>query len=148
MSAGEMMNSKLAPLLAVARVLMAYIFIRGGINKLGAIAATAAQMGNHGIPFPELLVWGAIAMELGGGLLLATGLYARWAALALFFYTFTLALLFHHYWADPDAAAARTDAAFFYGHLSMMGGMLYVVVFGAGSCSLDRMMGRWNPTSN
>ena len=104
------MNSKLAPLLAVARVLMAYIFMRGGINKLGAIAATAVQMGNHGIPFPELLVWGAIAMELGGGLLLATGLYARWAALALFFYTFTLALLFHHYWADPDAATARTDA--------------------------------------
>lgn len=142
------MNSKLSPLLAVARVLIAYIFIRGGINKLGAIAATAAQMGNHGIPFPDILVWGAVAMELGVGLMLATGLYARWAALALFFYTFTLALLFHHYWADADAATARTDAAFFYGHLSMMGGLLYVVVFGAGSCSLDGMMGRRSATGS
>jgi uncharacterized membrane protein YphA (DoxX/SURF4 family) len=40
-------------------------------------------------------------------------------------------------------AAARTDAAFFFGHLSMMGGMLYVVAFGAGPYSIDALVGRW-----
>ncbi len=63
-------------------------------------------------------------------------------ALALFFYTLTLALIFHAYWAAP-AAMARTDASFFFGHLSMMGGMLYVVAFGAGPYSADALMGRW-----
>ena len=71
-------------------------------------------------------------MELGVGLLLMVGLFARCAALALFFYTLALALIFHAYWAAP-AAQARMQASFFFGHLSMMGGMLMVVAFGAGA---------------
>jgi len=85
------------------------------------------------------LVFGAILMELGGGLLLMVGLFARCAALALFFYTLTLALIFHAYWAVPDAQA-RLQASFFFGHLSMMGGMLVVVAFGAGAYSLDALV--------
>jgi len=121
---------------------MALIFVRAGISKLGAIAATSATMGSHGIPYPDILVWGAVVLELGGGLMLMAGFYARWVALALFFYTLSLALIFHAYWAAPEAAA-RTDASFFFGHLSMMGGMLYVVAFGAGPYSIDALVGRW-----
>jgi uncharacterized membrane protein YphA (DoxX/SURF4 family) len=65
-------------------------------------------MRNHGIPYPDILIWGAIALELGGGLMLVAGLYARWVALALFFYTLSLALIFHPYWTASDPAAART----------------------------------------
>ena len=71
-------------------------------------------------------------MELGVGLLLMAGLFARCAALALFFYTLVLALIFHAYWAAP-VAQARLQASIFFEHLSMMGGMLMVVVFGAGA---------------
>ena len=99
-------------------------------------------MKSHGIPYPDILVRGAVLVELGGGLILMAGFYARWAALALFFYTLALALIFHAYWAAPEATA-RTEAAFFFGHLSMMGGMLYVVAFGAGPYSIDALMGRW-----
>jgi putative oxidoreductase len=88
------------------------------------------------------LVWGAIALELGGGLMLVAGLYARWVALALFFYTFSLAMIFHAYWTVSDPAAARTDASSFFGHLSMMGGMLIVVAFGPGAYSVDALMAR------
>ena len=93
-------------------------------------------------PLFRYLVWGAIALELGGGLMLVAGLYARWVALALFFYTFSLALIFHHYWTISDPAVARTDASSFFGHLSMMGGMLFVVAFGAGAYSVDALMAR------
>jgi putative oxidoreductase len=72
--------------------------------------------------------------------MLVAGLYARWAALALFFYTFSLALIFHAYWTVSDPAAARMDASSFFGHLSMMGGMLFVVAFGAGAFSVDALM--------
>ena len=98
-------------------------------------------MAKAGIPLSNLLVYGAILMELGVGLLLMVGLFARCAALALFFYTLTLALIFHAYWAAP-AAQARMQASFFFGHLSMMGGMLMVVAFGAGALSLDAVMRR------
>jgi putative oxidoreductase len=123
----------------VGRILIALIFVRAGINKIGSIDATAAQMAKSGIPLSNILVFGAIMMELGGGLLLMVGLFARWAALALFFYTLTLALIFHAYWAVPDAQA-RMQASFFFGHLSMMGGMLVVVAFGAGAYSLDALV--------
>ena len=136
------MDAAVAPVSAAARLLIALIFVRAGINKLGAIAGTSAAMKSHGIPYPDVLVWGSVLLELGG-LMLMAGLYARWVALALFFYTLTLALVFHAYWTAPEATA-RTEAAFFFGHLSMMGGMLYVVAFGAGPYSIDALMGRWS----
>jgi putative oxidoreductase len=123
----------------IGRILIALIFVRAGINKIGSIDATAAEMAKSGIPLSNILVFGAIMMELGGGLLLMVGLFARWAALALFFYTLTLALIFHAYWAVPDAQA-RLQASVFFGHLSMMGGMLVVVAFGAGAYSLDALV--------
>jgi len=86
----------------------------------------------------------AMALELGGGLMLVAGLYARSVALALFFYTLSLALIFHAYWTVSDPAAARIDASSFFGHLSMMGGMLFVVAFGAGAYSVDALMNQWS----
>ncbi len=134
-------NSLMNLVAVVGRILIALIFVRAGINKIGSIDATAAEMAKSGIPLSNILVFGAIMMELGGGLLLMVGLLARWAALALFFYTLTLALIFHAYWAVPDAQA-RLQASFFFGHLSMMGGMLVVVAFGAGAYSLDALVRR------
>jgi putative oxidoreductase len=97
------MDAAVAPVSAVGRILIALIFVRAGVNKLGGIAATSAAMKSHGIPYPDILVWGAVLVELGGGLMLMVGFYARWSALALFFYTLALALIFHAYWA------ARSD---------------------------------------
>jgi putative oxidoreductase len=125
----------------VGRILLAFIFVQSGIGKLGAIDATVANMTSHGIPLPNVLVWGAVALEIGGGLLLMTGLFARCAALALAIYTLVLAVLFHAYWLAP-AAEARMQHASFFGHISMIGGMLYVVAFGAGGYSLDALRGR------
>jgi putative oxidoreductase len=136
------MNPGTSAVAALGRCLLALIFVRAGINKLGAVAATVANMGNHGIPLPDLLVYGAIALELGGGLMMMAGLFTRWVATALFLYTLTLALLFHGYWNLTDTAAARTDASFFFGHLSMMGGMLAYAAFGGGAFSLDALLGR------
>jgi putative oxidoreductase len=125
----------------LGRILIALIFVRAGISKLGSIDPTAAEMAKAGIPLSNLLVYGAILMELGGGLMLMVGLFARRVALALFFYTMTLALIFHAYWNAP-AAQARLQASIFFGHLSMMGGMLMVVAFGAGALSIDAVLRR------
>jgi putative oxidoreductase len=139
------MNAEVSSITALGRLLIALIFIRAGITKLGSVAATAATMRNHGIPYPDILVWGAIIVELIGGLMLVTGLYTRWVALALFFYTLSLALIFHPYWTVTDPVAARNEGNSFFGHLSMMGGMLFVVAFGAGAYSIDALINR-SPT--
>jgi putative oxidoreductase len=126
---------------ALGRIFLALIFVLSGLRKLGAIGTTAAQMANHGIPYSSLLVWGAVALELGGGLMLMSGLVTRWVALALCLYTLVLAVIFHAYWALPPAEA-RSQFNVFFEHAAMMGGMLYVVAFGAGAYSLDNLMSR------
>jgi putative oxidoreductase len=133
------MHPLLKPLPPLGRVLMALIFVLSGISKLGAIAATSAHMASAGIPYAGDLVWGAVALEIGGGAMLIVGLLARLVALALFFYTLTLAVLFHAYWTFTGAAAHAQHNDFFQ-HLSMMGGMLFVVAFGAGPYSIDALI--------
>jgi putative oxidoreductase len=133
------MNPVLKPLPALGRFLLALIFVLAGIRKLGSIAATAAIMEKHGIPHADMLVWGAIALELGGGLALMLGFLARLAALALFFYVAVLAVMFHPFWTFTGEAFGAERGAF-YGHLSMMGGMLFVVAFGAGPYSIDALI--------
>ncbi len=130
------MHPAFPPLALAGRVLLALIFVLAGINKIGTISATVAYMASHGIPLAGALVYGAIALELGGGLMLMAGLYTRWVAAALFFYTLALAVIFHAYWLAP-AAQVRVQHGYFFEHLSMMGGMLFVVAFGAGPLSLD-----------
>jgi putative oxidoreductase len=126
----------------LARILLAILFVQGGYNKLfGGMAGTVATMTSHGIPFPDILVWGAIVVELGVGLCLMAGLLARWAALILAAYTLALALIFHAYWVAP-AAEARFDRIIFFNHISIIGGMLAIVAFGAGCWSLDAAMRR------
>ena len=62
----------------------------------------------------------------------------QWIAAA---YTLTLGLIFHAYWLAP-AAEARFDRIIFFNHVSIIGGMLAIVAFGAGCLSLDALMRR------
>jgi putative oxidoreductase len=140
------MRPMLTPLPAIGRILLALIFVLAGISKLGAIAGTSAHMASAGIPFANDLVWGAVALELGGGILLIVGFLTRLVGFAFFFYTLTLAVMFHAYWTVTGAAAHAQHSAFF-GHVAMMGGMLYVVAFGAGPYSIDAMIWGREPTA-
>ncbi len=96
---------KLVPVLG--RILLALVFVLAGYAKIWTTDATAAYMASHGIPLPNLLVYGVVALELGGGLLLMFGLFTRWIALVFAIYLLTLALTFHDYWAMPIARCAR-----------------------------------------
>jgi putative oxidoreductase len=133
------MHPTLAPLPAIGRLLLALIFVLSGISKLGAIAATSAHMASAGILYANDLVWGAVALELGGGILLIVGLLTRLVGLAFFFYTLALAVIFHAYWT-MSGAAAHAQYSVFFEHIAIMGGMLYVVAFGAGPYSIDALI--------
>ena len=48
---------------------------------------------------PEALLVPAIALELGGGILLMLGWQARWIAAAFFGFTLIATYIFHPFWA-------------------------------------------------
>ena len=121
----------------VGRILLALIFVLSGLSKLGGFAGTVGYIQSVGLPAAQLLAVIAIIFELGGGLLLVLGWKARWGAAALFVFTFLAAVLFHAYWASaPDQAMMQQIQ--FMKNLAMMGGLLYVVVYGSGPLSLEK----------
>lgn len=121
----------------VGRILIALIFVLSGFGKIAGFEGTVGYIASKGMPLPQLAAIGAILIELGGGLMLVLGWKARWAAAAMFVFTALAALVFHNFWAVPPAEA-QNQMIHFMKNISMMGGLLYVVVYGSGPLSLGK----------
>ncbi|MBL8528287.1 MAG: DoxX family protein [Burkholderiales bacterium] len=120
----------------IGRFLLALIFVFSGWGKIAGFAGAASYMAAKGMPWPQVLLPGAILIELGGGLALMLGWKARWAALAIFLFCIPTTLIFHDFWALPPEQA-QTQMINFLKNLALMGGLLYVVAFGPGALSVD-----------
>jgi putative oxidoreductase len=118
------------------RILLALIFVVSGIGKISGFEGTVGYIASKGLPLPQLAAVAAIIVELGAGILLVIGWQARWAATALFLFLIPTSLLFHNFWAY-SGSQAQMDQIQFMKNLCIMGGMLYVMAFGAGAFSLD-----------
>jgi putative oxidoreductase len=136
------MNASLNKFLVPAgRALLALIFITSGFAKLTNLSGTAAYIASAGLPLGSMLALGAGLLELGGGLALAVGWQARWAALALGVFTLAAGVLFHAYWAAP-ADQAYVQQLMFMKNLAIAGGLFLAAAFGAGSLSVDERLAR------
>jgi putative oxidoreductase len=125
----------------VGRIFLALIFVVSGVGKITGYAGTAAYMASKGLPLVEILLPLTIAVELGGGLLLALGWKARWAALALFLFLIPTTLIFHQFWG-LEPKLAQMQKIHFLKNVAIMGGMLMVLAIGAGAWSVDRKVDR------
>jgi putative oxidoreductase len=124
-------------ILLTGRILLAFIFLLSGFNKVNHFDGTVQYMTHAGLPYPGLLVIPAIVLELGGGLMVITGWKTRWAALGLLVFIIPVTLTFHAFW-NVDPAEMQNQMNHFLKNLSMMGGLLYVYAVGPGRYSLDR----------
>ncbi|QQZ40202.1 DoxX family protein [Pseudomonas sp. SK3(2021)] len=115
----------------IGRVLLSAIFILSGFSKIAAPAAMVGYIQSVGLPFPPLALGIAIAVELGGGLLLIAGYRTRLVALGLAVFSVATALAFHNNLGDQN------QFIHFFKNIAMAGGLLQVVAFGAGRFSLD-----------
>jgi putative oxidoreductase len=120
----------------VGRVLLAIIFIISGFGKITGFDGTVGYIGSK-LPMPQVLAVLTIAVELGGGILLAIGYKARWAALALGAFTLLAGFIFHDFWA-ADAAQKMGQQINFLKNISIAGGMLMVFAFGPGRYSVEK----------
>jgi putative oxidoreductase len=79
----------------------------------------------------------AIAVELGGALLLIAGWHARWAAWALILFVAVATFAAHRFW-EFDASQYRNQMNHFLKNLALIGGLLFVVAFGPGAMSANK----------
>ena len=121
----------------VARILLAAMFIISGFGKITGFDGTAGYIASKGLPMPQVVAALTIALELGGGLMLAVGFKARWAALALGVFSVLAAVIFHNFWA-AEAAQKMGQQINFLKNITIAGGMLMVFAFGPGRLSVDK----------
>jgi len=115
--------------LAVGRVLLAALFILEGWSKIRGYETAAAYMDRYGVP--GMLLPAVIALEVGGGLMLAAGWHTRITALALAGFCVAAAALFHNQLLD------RSHLLHFEKDLAIAGGLLVLAIAGAGRWSVD-----------
>ena len=121
----------------VGRIFLALLFVVSGVGKITGYAGTAAYMASKGLPLVDVLLPMTILVELGGGLLLALGWKARWAAAALLLFLIPATLIFHQFWGI-DPKLAQMQKIHFLKNVAIMGGMMMVLAIGAGAWSVDR----------
>jgi putative oxidoreductase len=111
------------------RVLMSFIFIMAGINKIGAYAGTQGYMESMGVP--GILLPLVILLEIGGGLALLLGWQTRIAAFLLAGFSIVSAIIFHANFAD------QMQSILFMKNLAIAGGLLFLVAGAAQKWSID-----------
>ncbi len=128
------------PLSFLGRLLMASLFLPAGIAKLTGFAATVGYIASVGMPMPAVSAVIALIVEVAGGIALVIGFGTRTAALVLAVFTLVASFFFHAYWAAP-AEQHMIVSLLFYKNIAVVGGLLFLVAFGAGGWSLDAKRG-------
>ncbi|HSV20806.1 MAG TPA: DoxX family protein [Casimicrobiaceae bacterium] len=121
----------------VGRILLAVLFIWSGFGKLTGFEGVVGGIAAKGLPMPTILAAIAVAIELGGGILLALGWRTRWVALAMALFLIVITPIYHDFW-NATGAAVTGQKVNFMKNLCILGGMLMVFALGPGRYSLDR----------
>ena len=129
------MTGSLSFLAPVGRVLLALIFILSGFGKLSDPPGTAAYIESGGLP--GFLVWPTIVVEIGGGALVALGLFTRPAAIVLAAFTVVAGVLYHFFPAQSaEGMQAMMQMIQFQKNISITGGLLFLAAMGPGAFAL------------
>lgn len=125
----------------LARLMIAAIFVMSAVgNKIPQFNGVAEVMAGKGIPQPKILLAGAIAFLILGGLSLVLGYKARIGALMLLVFLGAATYYFHDFWklpADASPEKHRAEMIQFMKNLALMGTMVFLLANGTGPWSLD-----------
>src|ERR1700754_3135772 len=126
----------------IARPMLSAVFISRGVDalrspKLAADAARPTLEGLSKLPDPvgtnvpsdaETVARVNAAVQIGGGLLLASGKLPRLASAALAFTVIPGSLGGHTFWNQPDAQRKAEERRAFMTDLSLLGGLIIAAV--------------------
>jgi putative oxidoreductase len=116
----------------VGRLLIGLPFMMSGVSKIMGYDATIALSKSSTLPLPPAVAYvGAIAVEVGCGLLIIVGYRTRVVATIFALFCLATAVFFHAHFSDPN------QTFHFIKNVVMAGGLLQIVAYGAGAFSID-----------
>lgn len=130
----------------LGRTMVATIFLVSALgNKIIRFNEVAELMASKGmpqtpvlgVPAHKLLLVGAIAFLILGGLSVALGYKARFGSLMLLVFLGAATYYFHDFW-NAEAEQRPTEMIQFLKNFSLAGTMLFFIANGAGPGSLDQ----------
>ena len=128
------LSTSCAPL--SGRILLAFIFLQSGFDKVLNYDKTLNLMGARGVPEPQTLLPLAIAALFAGGIMILVGWKARWGALALIAFMIPATLYFHGYWNYPPLQQLN-QFHHFVKNIAIIGALLVITGMGSGALSVD-----------
>jgi len=111
------------------RVLIAFMFVMSGLNKINNYGNTAGWMDAMGVPGSLLPI--VIVLEVFGGAAIMIGWQTRIAASLFAAFSVMSAAIFHADFSDQN------QMIHFMKNVSIAGGFLFLIVHGAGTYSMD-----------
>ncbi len=123
-------------LLAIARLLLCGIFLKGGIGHVFDLAGMQQAIISKGIPgflAGGMAIAGTLVLLIGG-LSVLIGYQSRWGSLLLIAFLIPATGLFHLELSDPMQQIQ------FFKNLGLIGGLLFLYQFGPGSWSVDEYL--------
>jgi putative oxidoreductase len=114
----------------LGRILISFMFLQSGINKIGGYKATLGYMEAKGVP--GMLLPLVIFLEIVGAIAVIVGWQARLFSFLLAGFCILAALLFHMDFSN------QVQTIMFMKNLAIAGGFLMIFAHGAGDFSLGR----------
>ncbi len=125
--------------LLLGRMLFSLIFILSSFGHFSA--ETIGYAADKGLPAANILVPLSGIVLLLGGLSVLTGYRAKVGAGLLALFLLPTTFMFHNFWViTDDPMSAQIQRIMFLKNISMLGGALILLYFGAGPLSLDRKL--------
>jgi putative oxidoreductase len=135
------MTTLFGVLALIGRLMLVAIFVLSAVGqKIPKFSETAAYMGLEGVPMPKVMLVGAIAFLIVGGLSVGIGFKARIGATLLLVFLLLATYFFHDFWTQIDPMLKQEQMIQFMKNASMMGAMLIIIAHGPGLMSIDGRM--------
>jgi len=121
------------------RVFYSLIFIVASLNHFSR--TTIAFASSHNVPMASVLVPLSGVLAFAGGVSILLGYKARWGAGMLIVFLIPVTAMMHNFWTVADPFAHEIQVTMFLKNLSMLGGAIELLYYGAGPLSLDNLCG-------
>ena len=120
----------------VGRVFIAILYIISAVGMIANLKRIIELMASKRVPMPHILLTITIVLWILGGVCLVLGWNVRIAAAAIFVVMIPVTLGIHRPWEAADPAEFEHELTHFLKNVGILGGLLYIMYFGAGPYSL------------